>query len=300
VQETLTTLAQDFFVYLEAERGYSPLTVSAYRSDLHQLFEFMQENTVALEPDQVTTRTVREWIVHLRRRDLSANTIARHIYSLKSFWNYLLDFESVEGDPLRTISPPKRPERLPTYLNEDELARLLEAAAEHRMEYCRRRNHAIIATFAFTGVRRGELLRLTLNDVDLVEGTLRIEDGKGRKTRVLPLLEDAGEAIAEWLAVRRDNGHDYLFTTTHGNRIHPSRLQIIWRGILERSGITKRGVTMHTLRHTFATLLLRSGRCDLASLQKLLGHSRLDTTAIYLHVGPQQLREAVNGHPLAR
>ncbi|MEA3400179.1 MAG: tyrosine-type recombinase/integrase, partial [Armatimonadota bacterium] len=174
------------------------------------------------------------------------------------------------------------------------------AAGEHRMEYCRRRNYAIIATFAFTGVRRGELLGLMLDDVDLIEGTLRIEDGKGRKTRVLPLLDDAGEAIAKWLEVRRDKGHDYLFTTTHGNRIHPSRLQIIWKGILERSGITKRGVTMHTLRHTFATLLLRSGQCDLASLQKLLGHSRLDTTAIYLHVGPQQLRDAVKGHPLAR
>ncbi len=299
MQETLDTLAQDFFVYLEAERGYSALTVSAYRSDLSQLFAFMQQSGAALEPDAVSTHTARRWVVHLRREGLSSNTIARHIYSLRSFWRYLLDFEIVDHDPLRQVSPPKRPERLPTYLSETELRQLLQAAAEHRVEYCAIRNYAIIATFAYTGIRRGELLGLRLDHVDLSEGTLRIEDGKGGKTRILPLLDEAGDALAEWLAVRRDNGHDRVFTTTHGNRLYASRLQIIWKSILERSGITKRGVTMHTLRHTFATLLLRSGKCDLASLQKLLGHSRLDTTAIYLHVGPQQLREAVEGHPLA-
>jgi len=300
VHETLDTLAQDFLVYLEAERGYSPLTISAYQSDLSQLFAFLQQDGVALETHAITTQAARSWVVHLRRQGLTSNTIARHIYSLRSFWRYLLDFGIVDHDPLRQVTPPKRPERLPTYLNETELRELLQAASEHRVEYCAVRNRAIIATFAFTGIRRGELLGLRLDHIDLVECTLRVEDGKGGKTRILPLLDEAGDALACWLAVRRDNGHDHVFTTTHGNRLHASRLQIIWKSILERSGITKRGVTMHTLRHTFATLLLRSGRCDLASLQELLGHSRLDTTAIYLHVGPQQLRAAVEGHPLAR
>ncbi len=282
MHETLDTLAQDFLV---AERGYSPLTISAYQSDLSQLFAFLQQDGVALETHAITTQAARSWVVHLRRQGLTSNTIARHIYSLRSFWRYLLDFGIVDHDPLRQVTPPKRPERLPTYLNGTELRELLQAASEHRVEYCAVRNRAIIATFAFTGIRRGELLGL--------------RDGKGGKTRILPLLDEAGDALARWLAVRRDNGHDHVFTTTHGNRLHASRLQIIWKSILDRSAITKRGVTMHTLRHTFATLLLRSGKCDLASLQKLLGHSRLDTTAIYLHVGPQQLRQAVEGHPLA-
>ncbi len=176
VQETLDTLAQDSFVYLEAERGYSPLTVSAYRSDLSQLFAFIQQSGTSLEPDAITIQRARRWVVHLRREGLSSNTIARHICSLRSFWRYLLDFEIVNHDPLRQVSPPRRPERLPTYLSETELRQLLQAAAEHRVEYC---------------------------------------------------------------AVR------------------------------------------------------------LASLQKLLGHSRLDTTAVYLHVGSQQLRQAVEEHPPA-
>ena len=299
VQETLTTLAQDFLVYLEAERGYSPLTITAYQSDLSQLFEFMQHNGADLEPSELTTNLIRKWVVQMKHDDLSGATIRRHVYALKSFWTFLLDFDYVTHDPTRRVSTPKRKRRLPSYLNEDELRQLMDAAGQHRVDYCRRRNRAIIATFAFTGVRRGELLGLRVTEVDLIDRTVRIEDGKGGKTRILPLLDQACEAVQEWLEVRRDNDHDYLFTTTHGNRIHASRLQIIWKGILERSGIAKPGVTMHTLRHTFATLLLRSGRCDLVSLQKLLGHSRLDTTAIYLHVGPQQLREAVDGHPLA-
>jgi len=287
-------------VYLEAEKGYSPLTIKAYRSDLSQLFAFLQETRRAPQVAEVTTKIVREWVVQMRRDGLGANTIGRHIYSLKSFWNYLLDCEAVEHDPLRRIAIPKRPQRLPRYLTPEELQLLLEAARNHRTLYCAKRDYAMMATLAFTGIRRGELLNLGLEHVDLAEGTLRVEDGKGRKTRVLPLLTQAGTAIEDWLCVRRDKGHDYLFTTTHGNRIYPSRMQVIWRNVLRRSGITKSGVTIHTLRHSFATLLLRSGQCDLASLQMLLGHSRLDTTAIYLHVGPQQLREAVQGHPLAR
>ena len=300
MQETLDTLAQDFFVYLEAEKGYSPLTVKAYRSDLSQLFVFLQETKRASHVADVTTKIVREWVVQMRKQGLGANSIGRHIYSLKSFWNYLLDCDLVEHDPVRRISIPKRPKRLPRYLTTDELRQLLEAARSHRTMYCSKRDYAMMATLAFTGIRRGELLNLRLEHVDLSEGTLRVEDGKGRKTRVIPLLADASAAIEDWLTIRRDKGHDYLFTTTHGNRIYPSRMQVIWKNVLRRSGIAKSGVTMHTLRHSFATLLLRSGQCDLPSLQCLLGHSRLDTTAIYLHVGPQQLREAVQGHPLAR
>ena len=300
MQETLNTLAQDFFVYLEAERGCSPLTTTAYRSDLSQLFAFMQQTGRALRPSELITQVVREWIVQMRRDGLGPNTIGRHIYALRSFWSYLLDCELVAHDPLRRVSVPKRPQRLPNYLTSDEVQQLLDAAANSRTEYCRRRDYAIIATFAFTGIRRGELLNLRLDDVDLTEGMLRVEAGKGNKTRLIPLVAEVVEAIERWLEVRRDKGHDYLFTTTHGHRIHPSRMQVIWGNTLARSGINKRKVSMHTLRHSFATLLLRSGQCDLASLQLLLGHSRLDTTAVYLHVGGQQLRQAVQGHPLAR
>ena len=176
---------------------------------------------------------------------------------------------------------------------------MLDATLEQRTVFCAFRDYAVMATFVYTGVRRGELLNLKVGDADLGTRTLRIVRGKGKKTRIIPMVDELKQAFSDWLECRRSRRHDYLFTTNRGNRIYPTRLQIIWKNTLNRSGINRSGVSMHTLRHSFATLLLQTGNADLVSIQHLLGHSRLDTTAIYLHVGAQQLREAIAAHPLA-
>jgi len=178
------------------------------------------------------------------------------------------------------------------------LSSLLDAALKQRTAFCAFRDYAIIATFIYTGVRRGELLNLRLGDVDAEAKALRVERGKGRKTRIIPMVEELIEALEDWLQYRPACDHDYLFSTNRGNRIYPTRLQVIWKKTLKRSGLRRSGVSMHTLRHSFATLLLQSGQAALVSIQHLLGHSRLDTTAIYLHVDTSQLRDAIVGHPL--
>ena len=124
-----------------------------------------------------------------------------------------------------------------------------------------------------------------------------IRDGKGGRARSVPLVADAVQAVDDWLEFRPECGHDYLFATTHGNRIYATRLQIIWKRVLRDSGITRPAVSLHTLRHSAATLLLQNG-VDLVSIQQILGHTRLDTTAVYLHVGGTELRKAVAAHPL--
>ena len=105
--------------------------------------------------------------------------------------------------------------------------------------------------------------------------------------------------MVAWLEVRPKTAkHENLFTTTRANRIHPTRMQRIWRAVLEKSGVRQEGVSLHTLRHSAATLLLQSGTCDIAQIQRLLGHLRLDTTAQYLHVEPKDLQKAMEVHPL--
>ena len=117
--------------------------------------------------------------------------------------------------------------------------------------------------------------------------------------RVVPLAEEAAQAVTDWLEFRPDHrGHDYLFTTARGNRIYPSRMRRILRAILEGSGVRREGISLHTLRHSAATLLLQTGTCDIVQMQRLLGHSRLDTTAVYLHVDESDLRQAMERHPL--
>jgi len=156
----------------------------------------------------------------------------------------------------------------------------------------------MMAMLIFTGMRRGELINLRVADVSLTERSVTVR-GKGGKMRVIPLVDEALEPVRDWLELRPEAcGHDCLFTTTHGSRIYPSRMQRIWKGILAQSGIEQDGVSLHTLRHSLATLLLQSGECSLAEIQRILGHSRLDTTAIYLHVSDIEVRDAVMSHPL--
>ena len=299
MQGILFTLAQDFLQYLEAERGRSRLTTSSYGSDLRLFFTHLEADGQADEAASVNLQNARSWIVQMHRRGLSSNSVARRVCALKSFARFLHDQGHLELDGLARLQCPTRERTLPTYLTQEELKRLLDAALQQRCAYGAFRDYAMVSVLVFTGIRRGELLRLRVSDADLGECTLRVTKGKGNKTRIVPLVAEVCQAIQDWLTFRRTRGHDHLFTTTRGNRIHPSRMQTIWRCILERSGVTRPGVTLHTLRHSMATLLLQSGRADLVAIQHLLGHSRLDTTGIYLHVVPGQLRGAVEAHPLA-
>jgi integrase/recombinase XerD len=221
----METFAQDFTLYLEAEKGYSPLTARSYCYDLGTFFD---------------------------------------------------------------------------YLPAEDLEELLQASQQSHSVFCGFRNYAMMCTLIFTGMRRGELINLRTGDLSLGDGVVKVR-GKGSKERMIPLVDRAVDAIRDWLEFRpEDCDHDYLFTTTHGNRIHPSRMQRIWRSIFERTDIEDDGVSLHTLRHSMATLLLQSGEASLPEIQRILGHSRLDTTAIYLHVTEGELREAVGAHPLAR
>ena len=293
----LDPLVRDFVVYLEAELGCSPLTASSYRHDLHQLAQFLVSRGVSPEPSEVTTTLVREWVISMHHRGLVSNTVARHLYALRSFWTYLRKVGLVTNDPVSEVSAPRQTRGLPRYLPKDTLQQILNGAQQNRTARCALRNYAMMSMLIFTGMRRGELIGLRLNDVSLAEKTVVVK-GKGGKFRAIPLVDEVVSAVADWLEFRPACRHDYLFTTFHGNRIYPSGMQRIWRGILDASGLDPGQATIHTLRHSMATLLLQSGKCSLVEIQQLLGHSRLDTTAIYLHVEGAQLRSAVESHPL--
>jgi len=293
------TAVERFATHVEAVRGYSPRTAVAYQSDLSQLAAFMAEEGLEPTIDNVTRELMERWIVAMKRDGLKRNTIVRHVHAAKSFWNYLLDSDLTERHPMRRLPTPKRQPTLPTYLSAEELSSLLDAALNQRVAFCAFRDYAILATFIFTGVRRSELLNLQLDDVILDTRQVRIINGKGNKSRVVPMVDELIEAISDWLEFRPDCVCENLFVSLNGNPLGSTQLQRLWSRALCRSSIERRGITIHTLRHSFATLLLQSGECDLVSIQKMLGHSRLDTTAICTHVAAGDLHRAVSAHPLA-
>ncbi len=280
------SLTQDFLVFLDAEKGYSRLTLQAYASDLSQFWTFARPEHVGT-PDDVTTALVRRWIVHLRQQGLASSSIARHLSALRSFWAFLLDNDHVAHDPLRSISGPKRKHAVPTCLTVPEVELILSAAGSHSNPVIAARDFAMMSTLVFTGLRRAELLALKVADVSFETRALHVRNGKGGKDRVLPVTAEVLGPVEDWLGRRPSGKTDALFTTTYGNRIHPTRIQIIWKRVLTDSGITRDGITLHTLRHIFATLLLQNGT-DLVSIQKLL------------HADQTQLREGVLMHPLVK
>jgi site-specific recombinase XerD len=172
-----------------------------------------------------------------------------------------------------------------------------EVDDDNRCPWMGFRNRAMISVLLFCGLRRQELADLKLSDLDLEARWLKVQRGKGGKGRSIPLAPEAVGAIADWLEFRPEADHEYLLTGLGGRRLEKNGLVRVFHEVAKRAGVDRRGVSLHTLRHTFASLLLQEG-CDLVSIQELLGHADLSTTAIYLHLDAAHLQGAVERHPL--
>lgn len=294
----LPELHEEYLSYLAIERNYSPRTITAYRSDFRRFQAFMASQELEALPASVERTSIRGYVASMRTSGLSPTSIARRIHSLHSFWRYLLAEGYAQHDPFGQISIPKLPRAVPQVLSLEEAHRLLAATERQRSVFDAFRDRAILTLLLFGGLRRSEILNLKLRDLDLDTGTVCLTAAKGNKSRMLPLSPQAAEAVRDWLELRPQSAqHDRVFTSKWGAALSKNGLTTCLTRALTGAGITREGISLHTLRHTFSTLMLRGG-CDLHSLQCMLGHSRLDTTAIYLHTGMTDLREAMVHHPL--
>jgi site-specific recombinase XerD len=290
-------LYEEFLTYLAVERNCSPLTIEAYQSDGRMFQRALSELGGEDEVEMVTRQVLRQYVIWLRKRGLSPATVARRIHSLRSFWNYIWDNEYVAANPFRGLTLPKQSRKLPVYLSEDECRRLIEATQRQSSPFLRCRDKALLNFVVFTGARRSEVLNLRWLDLDLEGGTVRFVGAKGGKTRVVPLAEGASKELQSWREMRPSCDHDYVFTTQWGARLGRRGVGTALRRALDAAGIEKPDITHHTLRHSFACLLLKNG-ADLNCLQRMLGHTRLDTTGVYLQATAEDLREAMDKHPL--
>ncbi len=294
-------LVADFLTYLEVERNRSERTVRNYDFYLKRFFAWAKNTP----PERVTLDMVRQYRVWLNRfkdeagRPLKKNTQNYHLIALRSFLKYLSKRD------IRTLAPEKielarMPERSVEFLDQTELERLLEAplkigGAEQGHDLVRLRDKAILETLFSTGLRVSELSGLTRDGVNLKEEEFTVR-GKGDKPRVVFLSNQARYWIKEYLAKRGDTD-PHLFVShdragsgrDYDGGLTPRSIQRIVETCAKAAGITK-NITPHTMRHTFATDLLRNG-ADIRSVQTLLGHSSITTTQIYTHITDERLRE---------
>lgn len=287
----MNNLISQFLNYLTVERGFSPRTVEAYRHDLGKFVEFLNDSH---RPDitSITKDNVREFLSQQASTN-GAVTRARKLSSIKSFFKYLGREGIIEANPVSDIEAPKLPEKEPSYLTREEYKDLIAAVRKEATPFYLSRDLAIVILLLRTGIRLSELVGLTLNKINLQNGSSSIKvRGKGNKERIIPLADEAVQVLEKYLAQRPDVVNGHLFISRLGEELRSRSVYHLVKKYLNAAGIKKDKVAVHTLRHTFAASLLRNDT-NLVVIQALLGHKKLETTRRYLHIEDINLRNAV-------
>jgi len=296
----MSLLVDRFLGYLEGERGYSPQTLRAYAGDLTGFANFAAQQE-AFDPASITSVQMRHYLARLRQSGAARSTIARKVASLRSFYKFLLREGLVSQNPATNLTVPRREKRLPVFLDEGEVERLLETP--DLADVAGRRDRAILEMLYSTGMRISELAAVNLEDIDLVGEVVKAK-GKGKKERLVPLGRPALQALRDYLEVRaaiargRRVNRRALFVNKAGGRLSVRGVRRIFRKYARQAGLAERA-SPHTLRHSFATHMLNRG-ADLRAVQELLGHASLASTQIYAHVTTERLKRVYNkAHPRA-
>ena len=283
-----------FRQHLKLQLGLTANTVEAYMADLGKLIDFLRPLHVALP--NVQTSQLEDFLHLLSELGIATRSQHRILSGIRAFYRYLLIEGQVETDPTELIDMPKLPQHLPDVLSLEEVDALLAAVDMSKKEG--QRNRAIIETLFACGLRVSELVNLHLSDLYRSEHFLRIV-GKGRKERLVPISDSALQEIDLWLDERAQwpakvGEDDYLFLNRRGAHLTRQMIFIMIRDAAQRAGIQK-DISPHTLRHSFATELLKGG-ADLRVIQVMLGHEDIATTEIYTHLDTSMLREAIVQH----
>jgi integrase/recombinase XerC len=310
---------ETYLGYLRGERDASAHTLRNYRVDLSQFLAYLRARPGGAPdptPTSVDELAIRGFLARLHGEKLARSSVARKLAALRSFFRFLCRQGSLAANPAELVRAPRLPIRTTPHLSVDEVFQLVAAPARRLAAPEARprkdtwslacRDRAILELFYASGLRIGELTGLSLDQLDLPQGLVRVL-GKGRKERIVPVGRAALDALRSYLEVRGSlqrkagNGRagSALFLNAQGGRLGARGVSKIVLRHLVASGLGKK-ITPHGLRHSFATHLLNAG-ADLRVIQELLGHARLSTTQRYTHVGLDKVMEIYDRtHPRAR
>ncbi|HVE13611.1 MAG TPA: tyrosine-type recombinase/integrase [Elusimicrobiota bacterium] len=290
---------QRFLASLRAQRNFSPHTLRAYEGDLRE-FEAFWESSAGGEPGALSRTHARAYLARLQSRSLGRASVLRKISALRSFVAWLQDEGALARDPFLNVPLPKKESRLPRFLTGAEADQLLEEGARGP-EWTALRDKAILELLYSSGLRRSELARLGVADLDFVGGVVRVF-GKGSRERVVPVGRPALEALRAYLDARPSpapGAQAPLWLNGRGARLSDAGVALVVRRAARKAKLLK-PLAPHALRHSFATQLLDGG-CDLRSLQEMLGHKSLATTQVYTHASLERIRKVYkNAHPRSK
>jgi site-specific recombinase XerD len=311
---------RDFVCYSQTLKGYSKSTRRCYLNRCRQFARWLaeQKHLPDLLVHEITPQLVRQYLYYLCSREarlpgdagrnappLRPRTVRAAMNALRALFAYLVREKVLDAkaNPALEVELPKLDAAERLLVSDDDLARLLEATDRQRAEFRRVRDRAMLTVLIYCGLRRQELLDLRFQDLNLEDRSLLVQQGKGRKSRVIPLCQEAIAPLLEWSALRKTRArckHDALFVTEQHQRVGERTLRHALEELKAIAGLRDDPrIKPHSIRHAAATRMLRNG-ADIRSIQAFLGHSQLQTTAVYLHHSEQQLRRTIDAVGLGR
>ncbi|MBL4735828.1 MAG: tyrosine-type recombinase/integrase [Flavobacteriales bacterium] len=266
-----------FLSYLQNEKRYSPLTVSAYTTDLAQFYNFIKSQYDLAEIEDVNHSLIRSWIVDMIDADMSTRSVNRKITTLKSYYKFLLREGIVNKNPMLKILPPKTSKKLPVFVEESSMDELFDTV-EFKEGERGVRDRMILLLLYSTGIRLSELINIKVSDIDFSSGSIKIL-GKGNKERILPFSDQLKSELKQYMD--KVQPVDWFFLTDKSKKLYEKLVYRIVNSYLSKvTTISKR--SPHVLRHTFATHMLNNG-ADLNAIKEFLGHVSLSATQVYTH-----------------
>jgi integrase/recombinase XerD len=288
----------DFQLFLKIERGRSKNTIESYSRDLKKLTTFLKEHHILSSPIVIDELTVQQFIYEIAKK-VTPRSQARIISGLRSFFDYLIFEEYRKTNPTDLIEAPKIGRKLPDTLSENEINELITSIDLSHSQG--ERNRAILETMYSCGLRVSEIILLKISDLFFEEGFVRVI-GKGNKQRFVPIHSIAQKYILSYCNDNRNQikpqkgFEDTVFLNRRGKELSRQMIFIILKDLAIKIKLSKK-ISPHTLRHSFATHLLKNG-ADLRAIQQMLGHESITTTEIYVHLDKSYLKEVVETfHP---
>ncbi len=286
-------IIKGFTSYLKVERSLSKHTVESYKRDVTKLYDFIAEHHNEKPPDRVGENDLFEFVQTLSKTGVQKTTLNRTISGIKTFYKYLVLENYIEQNPAELLETSAVPRKFPDALSHDEVMKLINAVDLSANNGTR--NRAILETLYGCGVRVTELVTLKISNLRLDQGYIIIT-GKGNKQRLVPIGKEASKWIKFYLEERNhtkvnDSARDILFLNNRGNGLSREMIFLMVRKTAAAAGLQKK-ISPHTLRHSFATELLKNG-ADLRAIQDMLGHESITTTEIYFELDSSHLKESL-------
>ncbi len=294
---------EEFLNFLFVEKGGSANTIAAYRNDLGQLAEFLRGRPAVDPLGSLDRSTIQDFIIGLKQRGYSETSVARKVAAVRSFCAFLASEGAIGSNPTEGLTSPRIGKTLPKAITPSEVDELLEQPARRQTPEAKR-DKAMLELIYATGMRVTELVSLNISGLNLDPGSPYVRCiGKGAKERSIPIHDQALESLVEYLHHGRpillgNRNEDALFLNRRGERLTRQGFWLILKRYAKAANLSG-AITPHTLRHSFATHMLRGGM-PIRNVQEMLGHANISTTQVYTHLTGEHVREVYEkAHPRA-